>query len=146
MEPSLTGIGTLVQIILILLSLCAALSMIFGLRTISTALALLALSFVGMAMRGEPAALVAVAMGVLMELRLAPRGRHRGLLEWLLVALGLCQVALILVLPMNFTFWLAQAMGVMVLGFAVVATFAPHWYRTPLVPSSPGFLGPNQGV
>lgn len=135
MPTGLVSIGWTIQICLLLAGLCATLAMVFGVRTMTLALACFALSFVGMAMRGEPAALVAVAMGAMMELRLVPRRRHRGLVEWLLVAVAMCQVALILLTPtLDVRFWIAQGLGTSVHLLAIVAAFAPHWW-------SPGGYG-----
>jgi len=132
MTSDLAGVGTVIQLILFLAALATALAMVFGVRTMTAALALLALSFIGLAIRGEPSAIAAVAMGALMELRLMPRRRHRGLLEWLLVSLGLCQIALALTQEeYRFTFWVAQGMGFTVLVFAIIAAFAPHWWQPP---------------
>lgn len=124
----LTTIGWSIQILLILAGICVALAMIFGPRTMTGALACFALSFVGMAVRAEPAALIAVAMGAMMELRLPPRRRHKGLLEWLLVSVAFCQVALVLTMLPDLRFWVAQGLGTLIHLLALVAAFAPHWW------------------
>lgn len=132
MSTGLLTVGWTIQIMLFLAFICALLAMVFGVRTITLALACLALSFVGMAMRGEPAALMAVAAGAMMELRLHPAQRHRGLLEWLLVSVAMCQVALgLLTSTIDIRFWLAQGLGATVHVLALVAAFAPHLWTSP---------------
>ncbi|HYE78436.1 MAG TPA: hypothetical protein VEI97_10645, partial [bacterium] len=112
MTTELVQVGIYVQVLLVLAAVAVLGAMAVGAKTLNAALALLALSFVGMAIRGEPAAMFAIATGVLMELRLVPRQRHKGLLEWLLVALGLCQIALLMTREQyTFDFWVAQGLG-----------------------------------
>jgi hypothetical protein len=146
MTTGMLSVGWTIQICLILAGLCAAFAMVFGVRTMTLALACFALSFVGMAMRGEPAALVAVAMGALMELRLNPMRRHRGLVEWLLVSVALCQVALsLLTTTIDIRFWIAQGLGASIHLLALIAAFAPQWW-TPRMYSSghPTYLPPGE--
>lgn len=147
MTTDLVQVGLGLQVVLILAALAVLGAVTMGARTLNAALALLALSFVGMAIRGEHSALFAVATGVLMELRLIPRLRHKGLLEWLLVALGLCQVTLLMTHEQyTVDFWIAQGLGIAVIGFAVVAAFAPHLWRPAATLGNPGFVPPNRRV
>jgi|GEM_PF-4436385 len=144
MTTGMLSVGWTIQICLILAGLCAAFAMVFGVRTMTLALACFALSFVGMAMRGEPAALVAVSMGALMELRLNPMRRHRGLVEWLLVSVALCQVSLsLLTTTIDLRFWIAQGLGASIHLIALIAAFAPQWWTPRMYSANQSYLPPS---